>query len=432
MEQLFRGDGSMSVLGTIAILLVMAALFSYVNDRFLRMTRTIGLMLSAFVVTMAIMTLDYFGVNVGRAEIAEFLNHVNFSALLLNGVLCFLLFAGAMHVPFHQLEELKGLVLRLAVVATILCAFIAGTLCWLLLHLVGVEVHYMGALVFGAVVAPTDPISALAVLKKSGLPKKLETLIAGESLLNDGVGVVLFIIFCTLAFREQDPDQVHIVFLFAREILGGGGLGLLCGGLLHYALVTATDGSTRVLITLGAVTGTYALAQTLGVSGPIAIVVLGLIMGNYTLCHLEKRTARQELNIFWKLIDDVLNAIVFMLVAFQIIAISPRLIHHLIPVFGAIVIVLFARFCSVASAISIFRVHHHFDKTCRHLAILLTWGGLRGGLSIALALSLPQSEKRDIVLLMIYGVVIFSILVQGSTLSRLYSKAELKRIAKSE
>ena len=420
----------MHFLHIVAILLALTAVFSYLNERFLQLPTTVGLMLVALVVAMSIAGLDAMGWDVGHAEVVAFLAQVDFSATVLQGILCFLLFAGALHVPLHQLEQQKWMIAALATIATLLAAVITATLAWLVLHLIGIDIPFFSALVFGALISPTDPISALAILKSLGLPRRLEILISGESLFNDGVGLVLFVMFTGLALGSQELSIGHAVALFTQQVLGGTGLGLVAGFIAYGLLHGVSEHATRIVITLAVVTSGYAAAESLQVSGPITIVVTGLIVGNYGRNLTMEQSGRQHVDTFWKSIDDVLNGILFVLIGLEVMAVSFS-VSSIWVVAIAILSVLIGRGVSVGVPIVLASLHKRFDATHRHLIGLLTWGGLRGGLSIALVLSLPSGAERDLLLTMTYGVVIFSIVVQGLTVGHLFSRTELKQMARA-
>ena len=409
----------------ITVLLVLAAFFTYVNERFLRLPMAIGVMLVAFVASLALAIASALGMELGHAQLVAFLTDVDFSKLLMRGMLCFLLFAGALHVPVRTLEKEKWLVLALAVLATTLATFLTGTLAWLALRATGFDIDYVYALMFGAIVSPTDPIAAVAILTKIGLPKRLETLINGESLFNDGVGVVLFTVLSSFAFGAGEYAEASPLVLFTREVLGGAALGALVGALVCWMLRGLSEHGSRALLTLAAVAGGYATGRVLGVSGPIATVVAGIAVGNFGLHTSVDATGRRYLVTFWRLIDDVLNGILFALIGLEVLLI-PAGPHIFWGIPLCVGIVLASRAASVAVPMSLLGVHQRFGAPIVGLTKLLTWAGMRGGLAVALALSLPAGPERDMLTTMTYGVVVFSVIVQGLTIKRLFPRDELE------
>jgi len=300
----------------------------------------------------------------------------------------------------------------------VLSTAIVGTLSWLTLGVLGIEVSLLYALVFGALISPTDPVAVLGILKRAGAPKRLETLVTGESLFNDGVGVVLFVALLGLAQGHEGLTTGHVALLLAEET-GGGillGLGL---GLVAYRLLKGMDNhQVEILVTLAVVTGGFALADALHVSGPIAMVVAGLLVGNQGRAFAMSEHTRQRLDTFWELMDDMLNAVLFLLLGLEVLIVpkSPRLLA-----FGAlaVVAVLVARLASVAGIASLPGLRRRF---VRGSVPILAWGGLRGGISVALALSIPETPARDPILAGTYAVVVVSIIVQGLTIGRLVSR----------
>jgi CPA1 family monovalent cation:H+ antiporter len=415
-----------SVFLTIAVVLGLTALFAFLNERFLGLQQTIGLMLIAVVFTVALAILDATGVSGFLAREQAFVSSLALDDTLLNGVLCFMLFAGSINVKARVLGEEKWVILTLAVAATLIAAMLIGVAMWAVLAAIGVGLGLIYALVFGALIAPTDPIAALAILGKVGLPPRLEAIINGESLFNDGVGVVVFTICVTIAVGVEQPTAMDAVVMFLREVVGGVALGFAAAAVMHAMLVRTEDDGTLVLISLSVVALAYGIAERIEVSGPIALVVTGLVIGNYTMPRLERREIL-PFKTFWRAIDEILNSTLFVIVGLHL-AVVPVL-DPLVPIGAcAIVVCLAARWISVYLPLSTLTVFGILKAHTIGLTNLLTWGGLRGGLAIAMALSLPDGSEKDLILKMTYGVVAFSIIVQGLTVGRMFKAETLRHL----
>ncbi|MDH3789881.1 MAG: sodium:proton antiporter [Xanthomonadales bacterium] len=420
----------MDLLSTIAILLVFAAIFGVLNERYLGLQSTIGLMLLALLTAVVGTILKATGLleNLGWED--ALVSQLDISEVLLNGVLCFMLFAGSAGVKVEGLKENKWTVVSLAIGATLLACALIGVFLHLTLGWFGITLALTYAFVFGALISPTDPIAALAILKSVGLPKPLEDIINGESLFNDGVGVVLFTVAMAFAVGSSSMGVGESVGLFLREVLGGITLGLAVGAVSHFLLLRTEDFTNQLMITLAMVSLGYSIALHVDVSGPIAMVVAGILVGNVTAPRIPDKV-RDPLRTFWSGIDDLLNSLLFVMLGFVIV-----LIHNLdwaplaisIPV--AIAVCLVARAISVYLPLVVLCSTPALNADPNRMTALLTWGGLRGGLAFALVLSLPDSPEKPLLVNMTYGVVAFSILLQGSTIGKLFKPAFLNSILK--
>ncbi len=403
----------MSLVETITVLVCLAALFSYVNERFLKLPATIGLMALGLSFSLIMVALGTIGIPVHRQAVA-FMQRIDFNETLMHGLLSFLLFAGALHFNVRNLFGQKWFIGTLASVGVALSTCLVGVLTYYAFGLIDVEIPFLYCLLFGALISPTDPIAVLGILKKAGAPKSLETKIVGESLFNDGVGVVVFLVLLGVATRGMtDPADVGLLFL--EEVGGGALLGAALGFLTATMMRTIDDYRVEILLTLALVMGGYALADALHMSGPIAVVVAGLVIGSHARHSAMSETTRQYLDTFWELVDELLNAVLFVLIGLEVLALTFEGRYLAAGLIG-IPIVLAARFISVAVPLHLFRLWRTFSP---YAAIILTWGGLRGGISVAMALSLPPGQFRDAIVGATYVIVVFSILVQGLTIERL-------------
>lgn len=401
----------MNLFDLIAILMTTAALFAWFNHRFLKLPTTIGVMLIGLALSLTLAIMDRFGFAlVGQVEAV--LAVIDFDKALLQGMLSFLLFAGALHVKLDDLHRHRWLILSLASVGVVISAALIGFAMWLLLDLAGVGLPLIWCFVFGALISPTDPIAVLATLKRLGAPKAIEVKIAGESLFNDGVGVVLFVVLLGIATGKTDGDAAGIAQLFLLEAVGGTLFGLVLGYVGFYLLKTADKYDVQVLLTLAIVTGGYAAAYHLHLSAPIAIVVAGLVIGNVGRHRAMTEEARRRMDEFWELIDEILNAVLFLLIGIEVLVLTFDARSLLLGVV-LIPIVLLARLISVGIPVKLFGQRANLSTpTIR----ILTWSGLRGGVSVALALSLPPGPIREQLLMATYAVVLFSLLVQANTI----------------
>ena len=406
----------MHLFNAIAILITLAALFSFINHRFIKLPATIGIMMIAMMMSLGLIALAPLGLDPG---VAKLIASIDFNTTLMVGMLSFLLFAGALHVEMDDLLENKIEIALFATVGVVASTFITATLLYYAAGLVGLSLAYIHCLLFGALISPTDPVAVLGILKSAGAPKNLEVKITGESLFNDGIGVVVFLTILEIATGEAELSAGHVAALFATEVAGGVVMGLLTGWIAYLFLSKVDNYQVEVLITLALVTGGYALAMALHLSAPIAIVTAGLLIGNRGRAFAMSEKTREHLDTFWELIDEVLNAVLFLLIGCEILILTVNKGFLLLGAM-AIFIVLFARFASLSGALVLLKPFRPFGKG--DLSIL-TWGGLRGGISVALALSLPTSiPVREGLITLTYMVVIFSIVTQGLTIGRLIKK----------
>jgi len=407
----------MNLFDILALLITLTAIFSYINHCYLRMPLSIGVMLIGLIMSLGLLALRPLGIDL-TSQASTILGEIDFSQTLMHGMLSYLLFAGALHVNLTDLAEQKWLIATLATLGVLASTAIVGVLLWLLLDLIDIDLPFLYCLVFGALISPTDPIAVLAILRTAHAPKSLETKITGESLFNDGVGVVVFILISSIAFGETDITPSAVAIFFLQEAMGGVVFGFVIGGITYAMLKRVDNYQVEILLTLALVTGGYAMAEVLHVSAPIAIVVAGLMIGNHGRLLAMSATTREHLDTFWELIDEILNAVLFVLIGLEILVITFGS-HLLIAGTLSVFIVLIARFISVGIPVLIIR---QFRELTPGVIKILTWGGLRGGISVALALSLPASAERETILAITYCVVVFSILVQGLTIGRLIKR----------
>ncbi len=417
----------MEVFTTIAVLLGLTALFSFVNENLLRLEKTIGLMVLALVMSLVLAGLDLAGVIDLLAEHRKLASDLDLSDTLLNGVLCFMLFAGSVNVKVKLLDQEKWLIGSLAIGGILVAWLITGSLIWGVTILFGLDIQPIYAFLFGALISPTDPIAALAILGKVGLPERLEAIISGESLFNDGVGVVLFTMCLAIAISPEQPTLVDAVVLFLREVLGGVALGLGAAFVMRWMLTRTREYGSHIVISLGIVALGYALAERIEVSGPIASVVTGLVVGNAGIPR-ESAALKSQMADFWHGIDETLNALLFVLMGLTVVLVHP--VESFPAGLSAIAVCLIARAVSVYLPIALLGRTPALQAETWNLTKLLTWGGLRGGLALALALSVPEVPEKGPIVYMTFAVVAFSIIVQGLTVGRLFKPEDLQRMMK--
>ena len=398
----------------ITILILISAIFGYINVRFLKLPNTIGLMLITIVFTLGVFVLSYFDATLLNAE-KYIITHIDFRTVLLDVMLSFLLFAGALHTNFEQLKVQRWPIFAFATLGVLVSTFLVGTIMFYLLQLIGFEIDYVYCLLFGALISPTDPIAVLGILKKAGVPKKLETKIVGESLFNDGVGVVVFMVIYQFAMSgKESMGAIDIL-----EVIGGIALGLSLGWVTYRLMRSIDDYDIEVIITLATVMGGTVVAQKFHLSAPLAMVTAGLMIGNDTMREgAMSEITETYVDKFWELIDILLNTILFVLIGMEILVLTLEG-KYILAGLLAIPTILVCRYLSLLLPINFFKKKLDFVPNTN---IIMTWGGLRGGISIALALGLTQDMERNLFLVITYVVVVFSIIVQGLTVGKLVNK----------
>lgn len=400
---------------TASLLVVASALFAWLNYHLIKLPTTIGIMVIALVFSLGMVLVGHFGPLDPAAIGAHWLKEIDFNTTLMDGMLSFLLFAGALHVDLQRLLKSRAIIALLATAGVLLSTAIIGFGSYFILGLMGIELSLMYCLLFGSLISPTDPVAVMSILKTAGAPKDLEVKIAGESLFNDGIAVVVFLALLGIASGDANADAAGIAKLFALEAGGGIVLGLACGALVYWMLADVDNYQVEVLLTLALVMGGYTLAHKLHVSGVLAMVIAGLLIGNHGRAKAMSETTREHLDTFWELIDEILNAVLFLLIGLEVM-----LVQFSSTVLSAgiamAILTLGSRYVSVWLATTALGV-----RTSIHpkLTTLLTWGGLRGGISVALALGLPQGPMRETVLALTYVVVVSSILLQGLSIGKL-------------
>lgn len=416
----------MELYNVVAILISLTGVLSYLNYRFIRLPNTIGLMLIALLISLGVIFSGYFGWGLQR-EAQIFLQNIDFDETLLHGMLSLLLFAGAIELNLDDLARQKWVISLLATFSVIGSTFIIGGAAWWVLNFVGNPIPFIYCLVFGALISPTDPIAVLGILKKAGVPHSLEVKFAGESLFNDGVAVVVFLVFVEMAAGSHPLTPGAVAGLFAQEALGGALFGLVIGAVAYRMLKSVDNYQVEILITLALVLGGFALADHLHLSGPIAVVVAGLLIGNHGRLLAMSTKTREHLDTFWELVDEILNAVLFLLIGLEILVLTFH-VRYFAAGLVMIPLVLLARLVTVGAPVTFMRRFRTFSPNA---VKILTWGGLRGGISVALALSLPAGEHREVILAITYMVVVFSITVQGLTIGKIIGPSPSSSPSKS-
>ena len=416
-----------------AILLILATIFGAINYKFVKLPHTIGLMIVALVASLSLIALDLTFPSLGMSILVnEFLGNIDFNVTLMQGMLSFLLFAGALHVDLDQLLENKWTILAFASIGVLVSSFVIGGGFWLISGAVGLSLPFLVCLLLGVMVSPTDPVAVLGVLKTLQVPSPLKAKIAGESLFNDGVAVVLFSVLVSLVFGNGGEEGLEtsfqltsVIWLLTKEALGGLFLGLISGFIAFWLLRQIDDYVLEVLITLALVTGAYSIALHLHLSGPIAMVIAGLLIGNQGTSLAMSETTRMHVETFWELVDEILNSVLFLLIGLKIVFLLQHSSYEiayplLIGLFVAITLLsLFARFLAIALPVQIKSLNSEVNPGT---VPILTWAGIRGGVSVALALSLPSSSESELLLFVTYLVVLFSVAIQGLTIENVIKR----------
>jgi len=421
----------MAILDVLAILMVLAATFGWLNERYVRLPVTVGVMAMGLALSLALVALSLAYPSI-KADTERLLAAIDFDQLLLHGILGFLLFAGALHIEFGDLREQWLSIGVLAIVGTLASTALVAWLCWLLASALDLGLTPLHCLLFGALISPTDPIAVLSMLKSLRAPRHLEVQIAGESLFNDCVGVVVFLALLQAggpSSREGIGFALHLFLLATREVLGGASFGLLLGLLAYFMLKRIDNYQLEILISLALVTVGYAWAERLHLSAVIAVVTAGLLVGNQGRAFAMSDRTRQHLDTFWELVDEILNAVLFVLLGLEVLALPIRR-EYVVAGVLAVPMVILARFAATGLSVQLVRA---IVAPARYTIRVLTWGGLRGGLAVALALVLRDhlpARQADVLLVMTYFVVAFSILVQGLSMKpllKLYVAAARER-----
>ncbi|WP_288459498.1 sodium:proton antiporter [uncultured Chryseobacterium sp.] len=407
-------------------LIVLASIFSYLNYRFLKLPSTIGIMVIAIVVSIFLVSFGETVLPRTFGHLHNLMTGIDFTEVLMGAMLNFLLFAGGIHINIDDLKEQFVPVVIFSTAGVVISTFVVGFGMYYLLPLVGISLPFIYCLLFGALISPTDPVAVLSILKQAKVSKSLETKVAGESLFNDGMAVVVFTVVLQLAIGNKVTlNMESIGLLLLKEAGGGLLLGVVLGWITSRLMREVDDYIISVLVTLSVVMGGYLIARQMHISGPLTMVAAGLFMGNFNVKFKMKSVTQDYLIKFWELIDEILNAVLFLFIGFELLMIKD-LSHYMIPGLVAIIVVLFARFISIWGPTKFMSFRTRFSP---QTVKVLVWGGIRGGVSIALALSIPKNENSTIVLSITYCVVVFSIIVQGLTIAKV---ANPKKIAKEE
>ncbi|MBU2923899.1 sodium:proton antiporter [Colwellia sp. 4_MG-2023] len=419
----------MSVYYTLCFLAAAAMLIAFINSKIGKMQTTIAITAGSMILSLLIL---FFGQNewFNLKQVAtETMTSINFEDFLLKGILGFLLFAGGLGIKLPNLKDQKWEITVLALGATLFSTFFIGFSLYAICQLIGINLDLVYCLLFGSLISPTDPIAVLAIVKKLSAPKRIATQIEGESLFNDGFGLVIFVTLFTIAFGQETPTLGSVSLLFAQEALGGIIYGFLLGLLFHYLISATNDHSMELLLTIGVPTAGYVFADIIHVSGPLAMVVSGIMIGNWTRFVGFSKESEEHLDHFWELVDEFLNGVLFLLIGLSMLLFKFHAEDWILMAI-AIPLVLLARYLSIFTSYIGFKCYRSYNPWSVRI---LTWGGLRGGLALAMALSIPpgvlvipdkQIDVRELIMVMTYSVVVFSILIQGSTITSLIDRAK--------
>lgn len=393
-------------------ILTIAIIIGYINHRFIKMQTTTAITIGALIISFALIIIGMFGFTGLEHNVTNMLHQIPFHDVLIKGMLSFLLFAGALRIDINHLFEQKWEIGILAFVGTIVSAILVGSLIYYVLPLFGIHISFIYCMLFGALISPTDPIAVLATFKELGAPKKLTVIVEGESLFNDGVGIVIFITIYQLAFTGHAITWQATSLLFLRQAIGGIVYGIAVGLVAYWLIKPIDDHKIEILITLLVVTAAYTFANFIGISGPLAMVVAGIFIGNRGRNFSMSKKTVESLDTFWELVEEILNAALFLLIGLELLTIH---IDHYLLIAAALAIplVLLVRILIVTIPMSIFKIWRTYPNGSVRVLI---WGGLRGGLAFALALALPVGPHRNLILGMTYAVVAFAIVVQGITI----------------
>ncbi|WP_375321242.1 cation:proton antiporter [Aliivibrio logei] len=419
----------MSVYNTLCFLAAAAMLIAFFNSKIGKMQTTIAITAGSMMLSLVIIVAGHNGWFNLREIATETLTDINFEDFLLKGILGFLLFAGGLGIKLQNLKDQKWEITVLALGATLFSTFFIGFVLWGICNLIGINFDLIYCLLFGALISPTDPIAVLAIVKKLNAPQRISTQIEGESLFNDGFGLVIFVTLFTIAFGSETPTVGSVSTLFLQEAIGGIIYGLVLGLIFHYLISSTNDHSMELLLTIGIPTSGYAFAETLHVSGPLAMVVSGIMIGNWTRYIGFSKESEDHLDHFWELVDEFLNGVLFLLIGMSMLLFQFHQEDWILMAIS-IPLVLASRYLSVFISYIGFKRFRTYNPLSVNI---LTWGGLRGGLALAMALAIPSGilvipdkniDVRELILVMTYSVVVFSILVQGSTITKMIEKAK--------
>lgn len=419
----------MTVYATLCFLAAAAMLITFLNSKISKIQSTIAITAGSLMLSLIILIIGKNSLFPLQEIAAEQLDKIDFNTFLLKGILGFLLFAGGLGIKLGHIKDQKWEITLLALGATLFSTFFIGYVLFYLCQLLGLQFDLIYCLLFGALISPTDPIAVLAIVKNLNAPKRISTQIEGESLFNDGFGLVIFVTLYSIAFSDTQPTLISVTELFLHEAIGGIIYGFALGLVFHYLISATNDHSMELLLTIGIPTAGYVFADIIGVSGPLAMVVAGIMIGNWTRIKGFSKESIKLLDHFWELVDEFLNGILFLLIGLSMLAYNFHQEDWILMLI-AIPLTLLARYLSIQGSYLIFNRFREYNP---YSVVILTWGGLRGGLALAMAMAIPsgimvitekQIDVREIILVMTYSTVFFSILVQGSTITPLINKAK--------